>query len=187
MFATIDMPMATPSLVRPIESTLTRRRNTADVFAKRERDTRSTERTSSRREIAVVELPVGRRVVRFTYSGQQQLPAWYRPAFESLAKRWGVERGWDGHGGAPTEPTLVVELLNGLDEVMPDGAPAPLMTPIGDGGMQAEWHKGGKTLEIVAMQDEPLSFYFCDRDTGRDQVGEVEAAQSMIREILRTW
>ncbi len=93
---------------------------------------------------------------------KKDLPAWSGSVLQSLAERWGVEKGWDGYQGQPTNPALAAELLNCLGIAIPSEARAPIITPLSDGGVQAEWHKGGMALEIVVPSGEPARFYFYD-------------------------
>ena len=110
-------------------------------------------------------------------------PAWLAPVFESLASRWGAEAGWDGDSARPTDSHLVAELLNCLFAVMPPLAKPPMTTPLADGGVQAEWHKGEMTLEIVVLSDESPRFYFFD-PLGHEEEGRLEDSIEAIRRYI---
>jgi hypothetical protein len=110
--------------------------------------------------VASVEIHVGGQPYTFDLMGQAEVPAWANPVFQSLVSRWGVEPGWDGHRAVPTSAVLVARLLTCLQAAMPPGAKPPIVTPLYDGGVQAEWHRGDDSLEIVVAACEPPSFSY---------------------------
>jgi hypothetical protein len=113
-----------------------------DVFASRER--RSAAAISEPRPHRVkLEIAVGGEAIEITYFGST-LPTWAEPLLRSLPERWGATPGWDGYRAMPTNLQLVVRLLNILSSVMRDSVPPPEVTPLADGGVQAEWHVARK-------------------------------------------
>jgi hypothetical protein len=45
------------------------------------------------------------------------------------------------------------------------------VVPMGDGGIQIEWHRRQQDLEIVFPADEAPRFYYRNRATGAEQEG----------------
>ncbi len=131
-----------------------------------------------------IQITVGGRLFRFTYTATGgRLPRWAKPVFDSLASSWGVQRDWDSYGAGPTDPNLVVQLLNILSVVMEDTSQPPQLTPLADGGMQAEWH-GTSDLEIVVPSNEPPTYYFFDRATNAEEEGNIHDHCNRVRELI---
>ena len=170
------------AFARAEESAWVRPLSGSDVFARRERND-STGSLRPRKETIDIELSVGGQSIQFTYRGNA-LPDWGKDVLESVAERWGCGSGWDGYDAHPTDPALVAELLNCLDLAIPSGGSSPLVTPLSDGGVQAEWHKGNLTLEIVVSADEPPRFYFHDPASSREEEGSFEGSVSLIRSLV---
>ena len=102
---------------------------------------------------------MGRRRIQFVYTGDSELPVWAKPVLESLTSRWGEREGWDGYVARPTDPNLAAVLLNCLQAVMPERGKVPTITPLADGGVQAEWQTGDVSLELIVAADEAPRFY----------------------------
>jgi len=120
----------------------------ADVFARRERRAAAISIPEPRR--LAVRFSVDGEPVEFTYTSfDVGLPSWATPVLQSLAERWGAHPGWDSYQAKPTNPQLVAKLLNIFSDLMQEGSATPRITPLADGGVQAEWHHQGKDLEIV--------------------------------------
>ncbi len=171
----------TPAFARREESAWVRPQSGSDVLARRERS--NTGSLRPRKETLDVVLSVDGQAVRFSYRGDE-LPHWAKAVLTSVADRWGCGSGWDGYNARPTSQALVAELLNCLDLTIPPGGASPIVTPLSDGGVQAEWHKGDLTLEIVVSADEPARFYFHDPASGREEEGHFEEAPERIRDFV---
>jgi hypothetical protein len=155
----------------------------ADVFARRER------------RAAIIEIPEPRRLaVRFSVDGEPieftytsfgvGLPRWATPVLQSLAERWGAHAGWDSYQAKPTNTALVVRLLNILSDLMQDEFLAPLITPLADGGVQAEWHHLGKDLEIVVPADDDPTYYYFNRATNEEEEGDLDANYAHVQDLI---
>jgi hypothetical protein len=153
---------------------------TADTFARHERG-----------DTAQPPLPVSFVSINGTVlmtKASSPKPIWLEAAIRSMNERWGSYEGWDSYDAKPTQISLAVKLLNYLSEIAPKNAPAPTITPLVDGGVQAEWHRRGKDLEVVVPAEESARFYFYDANTDREELGELTAAyytkvNSLITEL----
>ena len=131
-----------------------------------------------------IQITVGGRPLYFAYTSTGgRLPRWAKPVFDSLASSWGVQRGWDSYAATPTDSNLVVQLLNILSVVMEDTSQPPQLTPLADGGIQAEWH-GPTDLEIVVPSREPATYYFFDRATSVEEEGKIHDHYNRVRELI---
>ena len=131
-----------------------------------------------------VRITVAGKVFHFTYTAlDARLPRWAESVFDSLASNWGVHQGWDSYKAIPTDPSIVARLLNILSAVMEDGSRAPQLTPLADGGIQAEWH-GLTDLEIVVPSNESPTYYFFDRATSAEEEGNLLDNYNRVRVLI---
>jgi hypothetical protein len=155
-----------------------------DVIARREQ--RLTAITMAEPRRIPVRIAVAGEYVEFTYSTfGTGLPPWAGPVFESLAERWGARPGWDSYRAKPTSPSLVVKLLNVLFNVMEGEDPPPQITPLEDGGVQAEWHNHGLDLEITVPADEDATYYYFNRLTEEEEESNVSDRDDRVQALIR--
>jgi hypothetical protein len=155
-----------------------------DVFSRRQR-TPATSFDLSSHEMTDIEFEIGDRCITISHSGAVSRSSWVFEVLRSLASRWGATLGWDGYDALPTNPELVAELLNSLQVTMRDRDTPPVITPLGDGGIQAEWHRGESTLEIVVAADAAARFYFYDELTGDEESGLFAKSVSRISQLIK--
>jgi hypothetical protein len=78
-----------------------------------------------------------------------------------------------------------VNLLNILLEIMQEDYAPPQVTPLADGGVQAEWHSAGHDLEIVVSADERPAYYYFNHESGKDEEAEMEAQYARVQDLIR--
>jgi hypothetical protein len=123
--------------------------------------------------------------IEFTYmSFDVGLPNWATPVLQSLAERWGAHAGWDSYQAKPTDRQLVVKLLNILSDLMQEGSATPHITPLADGGVQAEWHHQGKDLEIVVPADDDPTYYYFDHATNEEEEGDLDPNYAHVQDLI---
>lgn len=144
-----------------------------DIFARRER---SIPVMPQRHQAIERVIQIGSQYILLTT--EDNLPIWFEPVINSMSERWGASPGWDSYEARPTDSNLAIKLLNYLSEIMPDEAVPPIITPLADGGLQAEWHRGNKDIEVVVPYNEPARYYYFDAAT--DQEEEEELSQQHI-------
>lgn len=166
----------------PLGTTTTTR---SDVFGARERRRGISTGLGLEPRRMAIRLSIGEReiVLSYTHFGAG-LPAWAPPVLRSLGERWGISQGWDGYNAKPTQVELVVRLLNHLSAVMGDQSPAPILIPLYDGGMQAEWHRNGQDLEIVVPADESSTYCYLNDDAEEDEEGELESNYARVQDLI---
>lgn len=157
----------------------------ADVFARRQRHPAAVYRLKSTR--IPVTIPIGQHgTVLVELEPGARLPSWIPAVIDSLSQRWGVQPGWDSYDARPTQLEKAVELLNHLSAVMTqDDSMAPIVTPLSDGGVQAEWHRDSRTLELVVPADEPARYYYCNAATGEEEGDDIESKYARVQELIK--
>lgn len=126
----------------------------------------------------ILQIPVGSQEIKLIMEDGTTMPSWFGPVIGSMSERWGVLAGWDSYDARPTDLQHAIKLLNHLSQILPDKAKAPIITPLADGGLQAEWHRGGKDMEIVVPFGEPARYYYFDAETDLEE--EEELAEGNI-------
>lgn len=169
-----------PELRYPLNDATTTQH--ADVFARRQRRPTAVLPSEPRRDVV---LQVGRQTVQLAYSESgNRLPSWVLTVLRSLAERWGTEPGWDSYDAKPTDPQHAVRLLNYLCVLLNDSSTPPVITPLSDGGLQAEWHRNNQDLEIVVPADEPERYYYYNATTREEEEQELGPQQAHVRDLI---
>jgi hypothetical protein len=169
----------TPALLQSAATTYT------DVFGRRERHSSVLLGEHRSRPRVAIELQIGEQTTVLTYAyADAALPAWVTPVLQSISERWGVKPGWDSYDAKPTELRHVLRLLNALSAVMQDDSSAPLVTPLSDGGVQAEWHKHSEALEVVVPADEEARYYYYNEDSAQEEEEAFEPHCARVHELI---
>jgi hypothetical protein len=67
---------------------------------------------------------------------------------------------------------------------MHDDSVPPQMTPLADGGLQAEWHDNGQGLEIVVPAGEQPTYYYFNRDTNEEEEDAFHANCARVQDLI---
>jgi hypothetical protein len=78
----------------------------------------------------------------------------YEKKLADLAK---LEANWDSYGGKTIDPRCIESARKGLQHC-PEGMPKVRVVPCSDGGVQLEWSKDGRELEIEFSPDGSVTF-----------------------------
>ena len=115
---------------------------------------------------------------------EPEVPAWQRPTVESLQDLLQLPRNWDGYGASQIQEQIAQKALMVLVEVMENNAPAPSVVPLSDGGIQVEWHRQGRNLEIEFPAGEAPGFYYYEDDSESESEGQVSRSYDRIQAYL---
>jgi hypothetical protein len=157
----------------------------ADVFARRERCVAAITSPEQRRFTVALATEGASEPVELTYTTfDRGLPQWAGPVLQSLSRRWGTRPGWDGYRAEPTNPQLVVKLLNILSDLMQQNYLPPQITPLADGGVQAEWHSSGQDFEIVVPADEEPTYYYFNLTSGVEEEADIGLNYAHVQDLI---
>jgi len=112
------------------------------------------------------------------------LPTWVGPTVSGFMRVQSLPENWDSYGGKRIGSDIVIQSLSILGQIMDSVSPAPSVVPLGDGGLQLEWHRNQQDLEIVFTADELPQFYYKDRRAGTEQQGPAGDVSNLAR-LLR--
>jgi hypothetical protein len=158
-------------------------RQWADVFSRQGRH--ETVATMPRQHRITFRLPIEGDSIDLAYSSLDPcLPQWAGAVLQSLSERWGVQPGWDSYSAAPTSPQLAVKLLNVLSGLLVEDSMAPQITPLADGGVQAEWHQPEQDLEIVVPAIEDPTYYYFNGRTSEEEEGGLDPNWAHVQDLI---
>jgi len=112
------------------------------------------------------------------------LPAWIEPTVSALVGIQSLSENWDSYGGKRISLDSINQSLFTLRQIMQTESPAPSVVPLGDGGIQVEWHRRQQDLEIVFSTDEAPQFYYTNRLTGLEQQGFANEIENLTRLLI---
>lgn len=109
------------------------------------------------------------------------LPGWVKPTITAFVGIQSLSDNWNSYGSKSINRDLIKQSLFTLGLVMQADSPAPSVVPLGDGGIQLEWHRRQQDLEIVFTADEPPQFYYRNRASGGEQQGFANEIANLTR------
>ena len=60
----------------------------------------------------------------------------------------------------------------------------PQITPLADGGAQAEWHSAGQDLEIVVAANEEPVYYYFNQASGIEEEAAIELHYAHVQDLI---
>jgi hypothetical protein len=110
-------------------------------------------------------------------------PRWLGLFTESAARLAKLPAGWDGPGSVPASSKALFR----AERITRDAligflqAAGPYLVPVGDGGVQVEWHGATGEIELtVGPGGDELSVWFRDHLTGAELEGQDEEARALF-------
>jgi hypothetical protein len=114
----------------------------------------------------------------------QPTPAWVEPTMSAFIGVQMLPDNWDSYGGRKINRDIISQSLSVLALIMEATSPPPSVVPMGNGGLQLEWHRKQQDLEIVFPSDEAPQFFYQDRTTGGQQEGSTNNITTLVQ-LLR--
>ncbi len=105
-----------------------------------------------------------------------------RPVIDSCLSILQLKPGWDSYGALKPRADLVLAGLYLVAELLRGGAPAPSVVPTAKGGVQFEWYREGRELEIEVLSKDRLMLAYEDESNG--DFFEDEVDRTNISSIL---
>ena len=112
-------------------------------------------------------LQLGQTLVFFSAAAESTF-RWLTPTIDAVEGLMGL-RDPTGRDSPPTADS-VLHALTFFSRALPSDAAPPSLAPLNDGGLQAEWHRGGLVVEVIFSPDEEeRGIYVLDKSTGEEQ------------------
>jgi hypothetical protein len=116
---------------------------------------------------AQLALYLGPYVVSFSPMAEASFK-WLRPTIDRVAKLMSLKDPL-GRDSAP-HAEAIVDALTFFSYALPVDAAPPLLMPLNDGGVQAEWHRGGLDVEVIFSPDsEERGIFVRDKQSGEER------------------
>lgn|SRR5271165_841993 len=177
--------VATAEITRPEASLITTYSQLADLTEKdRFVDTRP--EVSRRVPVErIVSLPARGRIIQFSYQDNGgPLPDWFNPVLRGFADIIALPDNWNGEGADRIDRDAINRALAVIDQLLDRNAPAPSVVPTPDSGVQIEWHRGRKDLEIEFGPNGRTEFYYFDEISREEHEGPVGPSFSFLKPYL---
>jgi hypothetical protein len=110
-------------------------------------------------------------------------PLWLASARHAIDPIAALPDNWDGEGALRIQPAVMEAAVRALEQLLPSHTPAPQIVPTHRAGIQVEWHRNGKDLEIEFAPGRPATFYFYDSQTQVEREGALHSNATLIREL----
>jgi hypothetical protein len=111
---------------------------------------------------------------------------WARPTVQSLITLLQLPEDWDGYGAVPIQGQIVTKALTALLQVMDHDSPRPSAVPLSDGGIQLEWHRRGRHLELEFPANETPSFYYYEDGSETECEGKISRNYDRIEAYIES-
>ncbi len=115
-----------------------------------------------------------------------QLPDWVAPTIDGFLSIQALDENWDTYGSRRISEDVMRQALSILTQIMSLSSPVPSVVPMSDGGLQIEWHKNRRDLEVAFSIDASPTYSYLNRATGQSKEGfatDVLALAMLIGEI----
>jgi hypothetical protein len=120
---------------------------------------------------------------RYLDSGEPR-PTWFMQVLQGFANLATLTQGWDGSKADRIDRPTINRALSAIEQILPSQAPPPSVVPIPSSGLQIEWHRNGRDLEIEFSPDGAVEFYYFDESTQEERGGPVGLNFANVTEYL---
>ncbi len=110
-------------------------------------------------------------------------PQWLEAVRHAIEPIAALPDNWDGEGAQRIQSAVLDAALRTLEQILPSRTPPPQIVPTHRAGIQVEWHRNGKDLEIEFAPGSPTTFYFYDSQTQVEREGALQSNAPLIREL----
>ena len=127
--------------------------------------------------------------VNFSYiQSDEPKPVWFMSVLQGFASVATLRDGWDGSGAARIKSATINRALRTIEQLLPSDAPPPSIVPVPDSGLQLEWHRNQRDLEIEFSPRGEIEFYYFDENTGEEIERSVNGNFADLKKYLdRIW
>jgi hypothetical protein len=95
---------------------------------------------------------------------------WFETTVDQLARLVHLDLEVSSGRGAPASENCAIDALLFFARALPATAAAPSLSPLNDGGVQAEWHRGGVDVEVTFSPDpDEAGIYIRDKESGEER------------------
>lgn len=115
---------------------------------------------------------------------------WMRSALNAVDQVRELPPGWDG-GSSPSINAAILETARRLiaRAAQVEEAPEPHVAPVPGGGLQLEWHIGGRDLELEVLPNGDLAYSM--EESGNEvenellRLARIDSVERLVRWLVR--
>lgn len=96
------------------------------------------------------------------------IPGWSVEVVEQLDEVLILPPDWDSYGGKQISLEAANSVLAFLNRILPVSGKAPTVVPLGNGGIQLEWHCSGLDVEIDFEGTQSSKLYVLEIESGNE-------------------
>jgi len=104
-------------------------------------------------------------------TNQIPTPPWVEPTLSAFVRVQGLPNNWNSYGGKKVDRDLISQSLSVLEMIMQVTSPPPSVVPLGDGGIQLEWHRKQQDLEMSFPADDRPQYFYRNNAAGVEKEG----------------
>lgn len=112
------------------------------------------------------------------------ISTWFSATLKRITELLQLPSNWDGYGASEVRTEVARRALTSLLSLLDDDSPTPSVVPLSDGGLQVEWHRHSRSLEIEFPASGSASFYFYGGTSDEESEGLLPASNNEFRECL---
>lgn len=121
-----------------------------------------------------------------TSTGDADEPKWITSTLRSVEKLLALEANWDSYGAPRVDRGALNNALQLLYWAASSRTPAPALVPMGNGGVQIEWHENGLDVEVYCHpSDATVGLFVQDHRDGTEVEIRVFADVTPLSKALR--
>lgn len=125
-------------------------------------------------------------------SGVEVFPLWQPTWRSSLISKVSAYRSlphnWNSYGSPAPTSIAVAKALHFIGSALNDSHIPPRVTPVSGGGIQFEWSRGGREIEIEILPDGTTELLVADNDEEDSQIETtLQASSPEVMNVLLSW
>ena len=113
-------------------------------------------------------------------------PKWIKSLEQTLDNFRTLQAGWDSYGGIPVNDGAIEHAKQFLNNALFSTLDMPFVTPTSCGGVQVEWTRNNKDLEITFLSLTELHYFYSDsnKEEESELYSNFEEARIAAREFI---
>jgi len=112
---------------------------------------------------------------------------WQVDAVKRILQFQLLRDNWDSYGGHPPSFDVILTAYSVVRNITLDDPPKPSIVPVPGGGIQFEWRKGRRELEIEVRPDGSIEYLKIEDGDPIGDGEELESASTGVVESLLSW
>lgn len=102
-----------------------------------------------------------------------------------IEKLKALQPNWDSYGSPPVQPAAAQAAVQVLYAAQADYCPPPRIVPVPGGGLQIEWARGSRELEIEMLPDGSIEFLRVEGSQTFEEPLPVNRIYSFVPNLVR--